>query len=250
MIPLSAIIITLNEERNIARCIDSLRNVADEILVVDSFSTDRTREICLQKGVRFIQNQWKGYSVQKNFAQVQATNDFIISMDADEALSDELANSIREIKKAGILQIFSFNRLTNYCGKWIRHGGWYPDIKTRLYDRRKCEWEGTIHERLKYPGKEKVILLKGDCYHFTFYTVDEHMKQVDKFTELMAEEEFSKGKRASLFNLLINPAVKFMRDYFFRLGFMDGFEGFRISRISAYATYLKYSRLRKKVGDS
>ncbi|CAN5572213.1 glycosyltransferase family 2 protein [soil metagenome] len=246
MIPLSAIIITLNEERNISRCIDSLHNVADEILVVDSFSTDRTREICLQKGVRFIQNQWKGYSVQKNFAQVQASNDFIISMDADEALSDELANSIREIKKAGVLQLFSFNRLTNYCGKWIRHGGWYPDIKIRLYDRNKCEWEGTIHEKLIYPLNEKVSLLKGDCFHFTFYTVDEHMKQVDKFTALMAEEEFSKGKRASLFNLVINPAVKFIRDYFFRLGFMDGMEGFRISRISAYATYLKYSRLMKK----
>lgn len=246
MIPVSAIIITLNEERNIARCIESLLPVVDEILVVDSFSTDRTKEICNTYGVKFLENSWMGYSAQKNFAQQQASHDFILSLDADESLSGELSKSIMEIKKLDTPRLFSFNRLTNYCGKWIRHGGWYPDIKIRLYDRRKCWWEGTIHERLKYPNDEKVSLLKGDCYHYTFYTVEEHLKQVEKFTTLMAEEEFLNGRRTNWLHILIYPLVKFVRDYIFRLGFMDGYTGFLISRISAYATYMKYTKLMKK----
>ena len=246
MIPLSAIIITLNEERNIERCIQSLKGVADEILVVDSFSSDRTKEICLNAGIRFLENKWCGYADQKNFAQEKASYDFILSLDADEALSPELSQSINSVKNSATPDIYSFNRLTNYCGKWIRHGGWYPDIKIRLYDRRKCRWTGTIHERLNYPAKEKVIHLAGDCYHYTFYTISEHQRQVDKFTSLMAEEEFANGRRAYWFNILLNPVVKFVRDYFFRAGFLDGYEGFIISRISAYATFLKYAKLKKK----
>ena len=246
MIPLSAIIITLNEERNIGRCIESLKAVADEILVVDSFSTDRTKEICESHGIRFIQNKWKGYAIQKNFAQEIAAHDFIISLDADEALSPELSGSIAEVKNEEAISIYSFNRLTNYCGKWIRHGAWYPDIKIRMYDRRKCKWEGSIHERLIYPVKENVIRLKGDCYHYTFYNVEEHRKQVEKFTTLMAEEEFTKGRRAGWLKIFFSPGVRFLRDYIFRLGFLDGREGFRISSISAHATYLKYTKLRKK----
>lgn len=246
MISLSVIIITWNEERNIGRCIDSVRDVADEVIVADSFSTDRTRQICLEKGVTFIENKWEGYSVQKNFAQQRASHDFILSLDADESLSEELASSIREIKKKDAPQLYSFNRLTNYCGKWIRHGGWYPDVKIRLYDRRKCSWEGSIHEKLKYPQGEKVTLLSGDCYHYTFYTISEHLKQVDKFTTLMAEEEYAKGRRANWFRILFNPVVKFIRDYIIRAGFMDGYEGFLISRISAYATFLKYAKLKKR----
>lgn len=246
MIPLSAIIITLNEEKNIGRCIESVKNVADEIIVVDSFSTDRTKEICTSHGIRFIQNEWKGYSAQKNFAQDLASHNFIISLDADEALSNELSESISAVKNLDVIQIYSFNRLTNYCGKWIRHGGWYPDIKTRMYDRRKSKWEGSIHERLLFPDGEKVTLLKGDCHHYTFYTVEEHRKQVEKFTTLMAEEEFSKGRQASWLRVVFGPVVKFIRDYIIRGGFIDGKEGFLISRISAYATFLKYSKLRKK----
>ena len=246
MIPLSAIIITLNEERNIARCIDSLHNVADEILVVDSFSTDRTRQICMDRGIRFLENKWSGYSIQKNFAQQQASHDFILSLDADEALSDELSGSIRQVKNMDAPHCYSFNRLTNYCGKWIRHGGWYPDVKIRLYDRRSCQWEGNIHERLRCSDVKKAMQLKGDCYHYTFYTISEHLRQVDKFTSLMAEEEFEQGKRASWFKIIVHPIVKFIRDFIFRLGFMDGYEGYLISRISAYATFLKYAKLKKK----
>jgi len=246
VIPLSAIIITLNEEKNIGRCLESLKSVVDEILVVDSFSTDRTKEICTSHGIRFIQNEWKGYSSQKNFAQNLAAHDFIISLDADEALSKELSESILKAKNLDVINIYSFNRLTNYCGKWIRHGGWYPDIKIRMYDRKKCKWEGSIHERLSYPKEEKVILLEGDCHHYTFYTVEEHMKQVEKFTTLMAEEEFSKGRRAGWLRITFSPVIKFIRDYIIRGGFIDGKEGFLISRISAYATFLKYTKLRKK----
>src|SRR5438270_7614636 len=129
MIRLSVIIITYNEERNIERCIDSVKEVADEIIVVDSFSTDRTKEICLSKGIRFISHEWIGYAAQKNFAHQQSTNDYILSLDADEALSAELSGSITKIKNEARFHLYKFKRLTNYCGQWIRHGDWYPDIK-------------------------------------------------------------------------------------------------------------------------
>ncbi len=245
MTPLSVIIITLNEERNIARCIASLKNVADEILVVDSFSTDRTKEICLSEGVRFIENKWEGYSAQKNFAHSQATHDFILSLDADEALSDELAASILEIKNNSTPELCSFNRLTNYCGTWIRHGSWYPDVKIRLYDRRECAWEGTIHERLKFHAEKKARHLKGDCLHYTFYSISDHLRQVDKFTTLMAKEAFQKGHRSNFFRLLFSPKVKFIRDFIFLGGFLDGYHGYLISRISAYATFIKYAKLKE-----
>ncbi len=245
MTPLSVIIITLNEERNIGRCIESLLPVADEIIVVDSFSTDKTKEICLSHGVRYMENPWKGYSAQKNFAQKMASHDFILSLDADEALSKELSASILRIKNESI-GLYSFNRLTNYCGKWIRHGGWYPDIKIRLYDRRECEWEGNIHERLKIAAGQKPVLLEGECFHYTFYSVSEHLAQVNKFTTLMADEAYEKGERSSWFYILFSPVVKFVRDFIFRLGFMDGYEGFLVSRISAYATFLKYVKLRMR----
>ena len=245
MIPLSAIIITLNEERNIGRCIDSLLPVADEIIVVDSFSTDKTREICAARNVRFAENKWPGYALQKNFAQALASHDFILSLDADEALSEELSASILKTKNAGRPGLYSFNRLTNYCGKWIRHGGWYPDVKIRLYDRRQCEWAGTIHEKLKFPSNQKVEQLQGDCMHYTFYTISDHLLQVDKFTTLMAEEAFHQNKNAAWFQLLFSPLLKFLRDYFFRAGFLDGFEGYLISRISAHATFLKYAKLKQ-----
>ncbi len=242
---ISAIIITLNEERNIERCLNSLKGVADEIIVVDSFSTDRTKEICLSHHIKFIENNWPGYAAQKNFAQQQASNDFILSLDADEALSEKLADSIRKIKSQAIFHVYSFKRLTNYCGKWIRHGAWYPDIKLRLYDKRKCNWEGIIHERLQYPPSEKVVMLEGDCLHYSFYTIAEHEMQVNKFTDLMAKEAFEKGRRTNQLQILLKPRFKFIRDYIFRLGFLDGYYGFVISRISAHATFLKYVKLKE-----
>ena len=245
MIRLSVVIITLNEERNIERCLQSVKTVADEIVVADSFSTDRTKEICYAHGVSFFEKEWMGYSAQKNFAHQQCSNNWVLSLDADEELSIELSDSIAEIKKGTVLPLCKFNRLTNYCGQWIRHGDWYPDRKLRMYDRRNSYWEGIVHEQLVFPPEEKIILLKGDCFHYSYYSINEHIKQMEKFTTLMAGQAFEKGKRSPAFLILFAPLYKFCKSYFFRLGFLDGYFGYLISRISAQATFLKYIKLRE-----
>lgn len=250
---LSVVIITFNEERNIERCLHSVKAVADEIVVADSFSTDRTKEICLRHGATFFENKWMGYAAQKNFAHQKSSNDLILSIDADEALSGELADSILKIKRDDPFHLYKFNRLTNYCGQWIRHGDWYPDRKLRIYDRRKASWEGSIHEQLMYPPSEKIILLQGDCFHYSYYSISDHVRQVEKFTTLAATQAFEKRKRCNWFLVLFAPFFKFFKGYFFKMGFLDGYFGFVISRISAHATFLKYIKLReltKKSGES
>ena len=142
MLKISAVIITFNEEKNISRCLDSLSKVAEDIIVVDSFSTDRTKDICLEKKVRFVENAFVGHIEQKNFALTQAVHPFVISLDADEALSPELEKSILEVKKNHKYEAYTMNRLTNYCGQWIKHGGWYPDSKIRLWFVNKGQWGG------------------------------------------------------------------------------------------------------------
>ena len=247
---LSVVIITFNEEHNIERCLHSIKAVADEIVVADSFSTDRTKEICLRNGVTFFENKWMGYAAQKNFAHEQCSNDFILSLDADEALSGELSDSILKIKSDNPFHLYKFNRLTNYCGQWVRHGDWYPDRKLRIYDRRKVSWEGNIHEQLIYPHSEKIVLLKGDCFHYSYYSISDHVRQVEKFTTLAARQDYEKSKRCNWFLILFAPWFKFVKGYFFKMGFLDGYVGYIISRISAHATFLKYIKLRELTKNS
>ena len=242
---LSVVIITFNEEKNIARCLDSVRDLADDIVVVDSFSADRTTDICRQYHVNLIQRQWEGYSATKNFANSAARYDWVLSLDADEALSDALKASILELKKGEKPVTGEFNRLTNYCGSWIRHGGWYPDKKIRLFDRRITRWNGLIHEELAFSQPVTVVHLEGDCLHYSYYTIDQHYRQADNFTTLAAKDLYEKGKKASLLKMLISPVIKFIRDYFMKLGILDGTAGYTVSKISAYATYQKYKKLRQ-----
>jgi len=246
MVKISVAIITLNEERNIGRCLESVKDIANDIVVVDSFSTDRTEEICLKHGARFFPRKWEGYVDTKNIASGLALCDCVLSLDADEALSEELIYSIKKIKENFSADGYTMNRMTNYCGKWIKHSGWYPDTKLRLYDRRKGQWEGLIiHEELKMKPGSKVEHLPGNILHYSFYTVDEHRKQSEKFTTLGAEADFKKGKKAPVYKIWFAPAVKFMQSYFFKLGFLDGKEGFTISKLSAAATFQKYYKLKK-----
>lgn len=244
MLPLSVVIITLNEEKNIGRCLQSVRQVADEIIVVDSASTDATRTICESFGAKVCVRAWEGYSAAKNFGASHATHDFILSLDADEALSDELEKSILEVKTRGCIGFFSFKRLTNYCGQWIKHCGWYPDIKLRLYDRRRVSWQGSIHEQLA-PRPDRIERLRGDCLHYSYYTIAGHVQQANKFTDLTAEQAFSRGKRSGWLRIVFAPPLKFIKSYFLQLGFMDGYHGFVISRISASAVFFKYAKLRE-----
>jgi glycosyltransferase involved in cell wall biosynthesis len=233
--PISAVIITLNEERNLARCLESLRGVADDIVVVDSGSIDRTEEICRSHGANFIRQAWLGYSAQKNLANGHA----------DEALSDALKRSILELKSAGTIRVCKFARMTNYCGRWVRHGGWYPDHKVRMFDRRKAKWDGVLHEELRGFARSEVVRLEGDCLHYSYYTAEDHHRQADRFTTLAAGELFKQGKRAGVLRLHLSPVWKFVLDYVLRLGFLDGSAGFRIAWISAGATRMKYLKLER-----
>lgn len=239
---LSAVIITYNEARNIKRCIASLQDVADEIVVVDSFSTDATPSICKGMNVQFHQREWKGYSKQKNYGNGLASNDWILSVDADESLSEELKSAILFEKENGKGFNFSFNRLTNYCGQWIKHSGWYPDTKIKMFNRTEDDWQGEVHEVLTVDAK-KVKRLKGDLLHYSYHTVSDHVKRTDLYSTLGAKELYENGKKPSLLKLLFNPWLKFNKMYFIKLGFLDGMAGLTIALITAYSTFLKYIKL-------
>lgn len=241
---LSAVIITLNEERNIGRCLESLQAVADEVVVVDSYSSDATPIICARYGARLVSQEWEGYVATKNRGNQLATHDLILSIDADEALSPELAASIQAIKNQGILhQAFSMNRLMNYCGQWIRHGGWYPDTKVRLFDRREARWTGKkVHETLELSPETEVVHLEGDLLHYSFYTPEEHRQQMEKFARLSAEEMTEAGKKASWLQAVTHTGWKFLRDYLLKAGFLDGKNGFVISRTNAHGVWYKYQK--------
>lgn len=254
---LSVVIITFNEEKNIGRCLESIQGIADDVVIVDSFSTDATESISKKYNVNFISRKWEGYSATKNFANAQAKYDWVLSLDADEALSEELKKSILKAKEGKELKTYKFHRLTNYCGSWIKHCGWYPDTKIRIFDRRITKWEGIIHEKLvidfspidSAQGDKlemtKGVLLNGDCLHYSYYTIEQHLLQVDKFSTLAAQNLFEKGKKASLLQLWLSPVVKFISDYFLKLGILDGAAGFTICKISAKHSYLKYKKLRE-----
>lgn len=246
MIRLSIVIITYNEERNLARCLDSVKDIADEILVVDSNSTDNTVAIATRYNARVIQNTFIGYGEQKNFATQQATNNWVLSLDADETLTPELRQSIIEVKNDPVFPVYQMSRLTNYCGKWIKHCGWYPDKQTRLYDRTKGKWEEPkVHEYWRLDDdKQQGGVLKGDILHYSFRTINEHLKKIEKYSELAARESVENGKTATLFKIFFSPKWHFINEYIFQLGFLDGFYGYTICRLSVYATFLKYSKIR------
>lgn len=242
-IKLSGVLITFNEEKNIERCLKSILKVCDEILVVDSFSTDNTKEICLKYGVRFIENTWQGFLNQKNFAQNEATFDYVLQLDADEELSPELGASIIATKSNWSADGYFFNRFTNYCGKWIKHSGWYPDAKLRLYDKRKGNWQGLDpHPFVQLNGKTDH--LKGDLFHYSYTSYVDHINRSAKYALESAKAMHRLGKKPSNFKLFISPGFKFLQTYIFRLGFLDGFEGLIICKTSAYYTFLKYMYLK------
>jgi glycosyltransferase involved in cell wall biosynthesis len=247
VIKLSVVIITYNEEKNIERCLLSVKEVADEIVVLDSFSTDKTREICEKHGVKFLQHAFDGHIQQKNRAITYATYPHVLSLDADEALDPVLSRSILEVKKNFSKDGYYMNRLTNYCGHWVKHCGWYPDTKLRLWDSRKGQWTGlNPHDKYEmFEGDKNTGHLKGDILHYSYYSVEDHYRQVEYFTSISAKAYFEKGKKAPAFKMILNPVAKFIDHYLLHLGFLDGKAGFLISRISAYATYLKYKKLKQ-----
>lgn len=243
-VKISGVIITYNEERNIERCLVSLQNICDEIVVVDSFSTDNTKEICTRLGVRFIENAFAGHIEQKNFAMEQAENDIVLSLDADEALSDELKESIAHVKANWGSKAYRFNRFTNYCGKWIKHSGWYPDRKTRLWDRRIGKWGGTNPHDSVELAEVVPTQIKGDLLHYSYYTMEEHVLRSAKYAKIAAKALYKQGKKASIIKMIGSAAFRFIQDYFLRAGFLDGFYGLVICGTSSHTAFLKYAYLR------
>ncbi len=242
MIKLSAVIITLNEERNIGRCIESLKSVADEILVVDSISTDRTKAICESYGVRFVEQKFLGYVEQKNFALKLASFDHVLSLDADEALDERLQQEILRIKKDFKSDGYEFNRLTQYNGFWVRHCGWYPDTKLRIVKKDKARWVGNNpHDALNVDGV--VSHISGDLLHYSYDSISSHVLQTNKFSTIEAHSLFTKGKRATLMKLVTRPPYQFFKDYILKRGFLDGKYGFIICFINSLYVLLKYAKM-------
>jgi glycosyltransferase involved in cell wall biosynthesis len=246
MTPLSVVIITFNEEKNIGRCLASVKEIADDIVVLDSFSTDKTEEIVKSYGARFVQHVFDGHIQQKNRAITHAKYPHVLSLDADEELNATLITEIKRIKNNFTADGYTMNRLTNYCGKWIRHCGWYPDTKLRLWDSRKGQWTGiNPHDMYKLKPGSSEEKLRGDILHYSYYTTSDHLKQVDYFTGISAKELHARGKKSNFFKMIFSPPVKFFRDYFIRLGFLDGYYGFVICMISAHAVFIKYVKLKQ-----
>jgi glycosyltransferase involved in cell wall biosynthesis len=244
MIKLSVVIITFNEEKNIGRCLESVKEIADEIVVVDSLSTDKTREICESYGARFIEQKFLGYQDQKNFAHNLASFDYILSLDADEALNSELLGEIKSIKNNFSLDGYSFNRLTNYNGEWIKYCGWYPDVKVRLVKKAKAKWSGgNIHEHLAVDGS--VGHLAGELLHYSYDSISMHVQQTNKYSTTEAQILFAKEKRASILKIVTRPFWQFVKDYFFKKGFLDGRYGFVICSINALYVLLKYAKMKE-----
>ncbi len=242
----SAAIITFNEEDNIGDCIESLIDIVDEIIVVDSFSTDRTREICLgYDKVKFSENPFHGHVQQKNHAIEQCSGEWILSLDADERVSPELKSSIsgffnsdRPESCVGV----KFPRLTYHLNKPIRHCGWYPNARYRLFRKGAARWGGeNPHDKIILDGTG--ISLRGDLIHYSFVDLSDQIQTDNSFSSIAAYVRYGKGKRFHLWRLLLKPVSKFVEIYLFKRGVLDGMAGFIISVGSAYSTFLKEAKL-------
>ncbi len=247
MVKLSVVVITLNEEKNLKRCLQSVKDIADEILVVDSFSKDNTVAIAEQFGAKVITQSFLGFGAQKNFATEQAAHHWVLSLDADEALSPELCQSILDVKENPVYPAYRLSRLTNYCGKWIRHCGWYPDKKVRLYNKTKGNWQGErIHEHWElYDANEQIGNLTGDLLHYSYYSISDHISQIEKFTEMSAKEAAEQGKDCSVMKIWFVPKWNFFKDFILKLGVLDGYYGYLVCKFSAYASMIKYNKIRQ-----
>ncbi len=239
---LSATIITHNESANIARVIRSL-SCADEIVVIDSNSTDNTREIAAGLGARVITHAFEGFAAQKNLSSEQAQNDWVLSLDADEELNSQAQATLLEWKRtepsaAG----YRFARRAHYLGRWINHSGWYPDFKLRLFDRRRGSWQGAfVHESVVVNGP--VETLPGEILHYTCNSLEEHRQRIEFYTDLAAKEMFDRKERVNALRRSFAPPWIFLNTYLFRLGILDGSQGYLISKMAARYVQRKYEKL-------
>lgn len=239
---LSAVVITRNEEANIERCLRSLA-FCDEIVVVDAESMDRTRELALAFTPHVVTQPWLGYSAQKNFANTLARGQWILSVDADEVVSEELKAEItRLLASEPDVDAYTVPRRTIHLGRWIRHGGWYPNRLVRLFRKDKGEWVGAdVHERWESAGQ--VSALESDLVHYSFAGIADQVSRNNRYSSLGAQHLQRRGRQFGLIMLLFKPLSKFLETYLLKRGFLDGYPGFIISISASYSVFLKWAKL-------
>jgi len=244
-VEISAVIITFNEEKRLEPALKSLAGLVSEIVVVDSFSNDNTVKLAKKYTNKVFQRKWTDYTDQKNYANTRTSFPWILSLDADERISPELRKEILEIKKEEPeCDGFSIPRQVYYLGKWIRHSGWYPDRKLRLFRKDRARWEGEyVHERLVIEGK--IQKLSGSIHHFTYRNISEHLDRINKFSELGAQKLYANGKKCRWHHLVFVPFFRFVKSFFWRAGFLDGYPGFIVSVLNSYSIFLRYAKLRE-----
>lgn len=242
MVKVSATIITLNEAEHIAAAIESVR-WADEILVVDSGSSDGTVDIARASGATVLTRAWTGYVDQKNFAAERAAHDWIFSLDADERVTSALAAEVRQVLDRGpAAHAYRITRVTFHLGRWLRTTDFYPDTQTRLYDRRVARWRGTyVHESVSADGP--VGQLRAEIEHYSYRDLRDHLERINHYSSLSAQQMHEAGRRAGLVDLLVHPPAAFVRNYVLRRGFLDGGVGLTVSMVNAYSVFLKFAKL-------
>jgi glycosyltransferase involved in cell wall biosynthesis len=239
----SAIVVCFNEEDRIADCLESVR-WCDEIVVVDSFSTDRTAEICRRYADRFVQQEWAGYRDQKAFAHSLATRDWVLVVDADERVTLELRQEIIDaLNRDGQAYAgYAVPRLVYFLRRWWRRGGWYPDYGVRLFRRERATWGGTDpHEEIIVDGR--ICRLKNPLHHYSYRNIDDHIQRINRYTSISSRELKKEGERWRRSDALLRPAVRFIRFYILERGFLEGFAGFYVALTAAFYVYLKYAKL-------
>ncbi|MBS1952291.1 MAG: hypothetical protein OJF59_001341 [Cytophagales bacterium] len=240
---ISAVVITYNEEKCIERCLKSLRKIADEIVVVDSHSRDATKAICLQNDVRFIEHPFKNHIDQKNFALSQSSYDRVLSLDADEYLSDELVESILQVKESWPSEAYQMSRLSTYGGKWIRRGNWYPDRKIRLWNKKIGSWGGgNPHDKVILYNGTKAELLKGDILHEAYQDSNAIIKKIQAYSDIFAYENAGK-KESSVTKIIFRASFTFFKSYIIKRGIFDGYEGLMVAMAESNHTFYKYAKL-------
>jgi len=239
---ISTVVITYNEEDNIARCLESVALFSDEILVVDSHSTDRTVEIARDLGARIIQRDWPGYDKQRQFAIDNAKHEWVFSIDADEEVSAELCTEIQALDFAQ--DGYEMPRPVWYLNRWIRHGVWYPGYILRLFRRDKAHVsDDPVHESVVVSGR--TARLRGDLLHYSYRDLEHHLDKINDFTSVSAREMAARRRRATVLRMALYPYLEFFRTYIIKRGFLDGFAGFQVSLLHAYYVFLKWAKLRE-----
>ncbi|HEX6885576.1 MAG TPA: glycosyltransferase family 2 protein [Planctomycetota bacterium] len=243
--PLSCCIIAMDEEERLPACLASVA-FCDEIVVVDSHSTDQTRALAAARGARVIERDWPGHVAQKEFAVRAATHEWVLCVDADERITPALRSEIEALRARGFPGHagWRFPRLTNYLGTWVRHGTWYPDRQLRLFDRRRGRWGGhDPHDRVELAAGASVGELSGDLEHHPYRTLAEHLATIDQYTTIMARGMLARGRRAGWLDLTLRPWVRFARFYLLKRGFLLGTQGLVLAQLAAHYVRLKYAKL-------